>query len=126
MSALGGLGRKMPVTAACSLAGALSLAGIPPFSGFVGKAAVVLAAASVQAWVPVGIAVGMSLITMAYMVGMTQRVFRGAPAPTLDMAQVREVPGTMRAAMVLLAAAMLVVGLAPQLLDPLLDLAART
>jgi hydrogenase-4 component F len=123
MSALGGLGRKLPITAACSLAGALSLAGLPPFSGFVGKAGVVLAAALAGAWVPMAAAIGMSLVTMAYMVGMTQRVFRGAPPAGLDLETVRDVPVAMRAAMVLLAAAMLLIGVAPQLLDTLLRLA---
>jgi len=126
MSALGGLGRRLPITAACSLAGALSLAGLPPFSGFVGKASVVLAAGLAGAWVPMGIALAMSLVTMAYMVGMTQRVFRGGPPAGLDLESVRDVPVAMRAAMVLLAAAMLLVGMAPQLLDPLLRIAAGT
>jgi hydrogenase-4 component F len=126
MSALGGLGRRLPVTAACSLAGALSLAGLPPFSGFVAKAGVVLAAATAAQWVPLGIAVGMSLVTMAYMIGMTQRVFRGTAPAGLDLAAIREVPRTMQVAMLLMAAAMLVIGVAPQLLDSLLDLAART
>jgi hydrogenase-4 component F len=124
MSALGGLGRKLPVTAACSLAGALSLAGLPPFSGFVAKAMVVLAAASVRAWVPLAIAVLMSLVTMGYMIGMTQRVFRGTAPAGLDLATVQEVPTAMRAAMLMLAGAMLLVGLAPQVLDPLLVLPA--
>ncbi len=125
MSALGGLGKKLPVTAACSLAGALSLAGLPPFSGFVGKAAVVLAAATAQQWVPLGIAVAMSLITMAYMIGMTQKVFRGPVPETLGPEGVQEVPATMRVAMLLLAGAMLLVGILPGLLDPMLHLAAQ-
>jgi hydrogenase-4 component F len=126
LAALGGLGRRMPLTAACGLAGALSLAGVPPFSGFVAKAMVVFAAASAGAWVPLGIAVAMSLVTLAYMIGMSQQVFRrGAPAG-LPVEQVHEVPVTMRVAMLMLAVAMLLVGLLPQLLDPLLHLAART
>jgi NADH:ubiquinone oxidoreductase subunit 5 (subunit L)/multisubunit Na+/H+ antiporter MnhA subunit len=87
---------------------------------------VVFAAATAAQWVPLGIAVGMSLITMAYMIGMTQRVFRGAAPAGLELDTVHEVPATMRVAMMLLAAAMLAVGLLPGLLDPLLDLAART
>ena len=126
MTQLGGLGRRLPVTAACSLAGALSLAGVPPFSGFVAKVGVILAAASVGAWVPLGIAVAMSLVTLAYMIGMSQQVFRRPAPAALQVEQITEVPLTMRAAMLMLAAAMLLVGLAPQLLDPLLNLAARS
>lgn len=124
MSELGGLGKRLPVTAACSLAGALSLAGVPPFSGFVAKAAVILAAATAHQWVPLGIAVAMSLVTLAYMIAMSQQVFRRSPPAALQAEQVHEVPATMRVAMLMLAGAMLLVGLLPQLLDPLLHLAA--
>ncbi|MHB1313316.1 MAG: complex I subunit 5 family protein [Gemmatimonadaceae bacterium] len=120
LSQLGGLGKRLPVTAACALAGALSLAGLPPFSGFAAKATVLFAAASAREWWPFGIAVVMSLVTAAYMVGMAQRVFRGAPSAGVDPGTVREVPASMRVAMLMLAGAMLLVGLAPQLLDALL------
>jgi formate hydrogenlyase subunit 3/multisubunit Na+/H+ antiporter MnhD subunit len=120
LTRLGGLGRLLPVTASCALVGALSLAGLPPFSGFAAKAMVVLAAASARVWVPFAIAVGMSLVTMAYMVGMTQRVFRGIRPADADIGAVREVPISMRVAMLLLVTAIVVLGLAPQLLDPLL------
>lgn len=120
LSQLGGLGRRLPVTAACALAGSLSLAGLPPFSGFAAKALVLFAAASARAWVPFAIAVAMSLVTAAYMVGMSQRVFRGAAPSGLDRTSVREVPASMRVAMLLLAGGMLLVGLAPQLVDVLL------
>jgi len=126
LSMLGGLRRKMPITAACTLVGALSLAGMPPFSGFLAKAQVVLAAAEAEAWVVLGIAVSVSLVTMAYMTSMVQRVFRGVPRnPELAYDDVREVPASMRWAMVMLAAAVLALGLQPQWLDPLLGLVAK-
>jgi formate hydrogenlyase subunit 3/multisubunit Na+/H+ antiporter MnhD subunit len=68
----------------------------------------------------------MSLVTLAYMIGMSQQVFRRSAPPALQVEQISEVPVTMRAAMLMLAVAMLLVGLLPQLLDPLLNLAART
>ena len=37
MESLGGLGQKMPMTFAAFLIAALSIAGIPPFNGFVSK-----------------------------------------------------------------------------------------
>lgn len=126
LALLGGLGRRLPVTAACCLAGALSLGGVPPFSGFLAKATVILAAAASRAWIVMAIAVAMSLVTMAYMIAVVQKVFLGRPrSPDLDLEQVREVPAPMALTMVLLAVATLVIGLRPQLLDPLLDLAAK-
>jgi hydrogenase-4 component F len=127
MAALGGLARKLPITAACCLAGALSLGGMPPFSGFMAKATVVLAVAESRSWVVMGVAVAMSLVTMAYMMNVVQKVFLGTPRTAeLDMDQVHEVPVTMRLAMLLLAAAILVLGVRPQLLDSLLNLASLT
>ncbi len=124
LAALGGLGRRLPLTFGCTLVGLFSLAGLPPFSGFAAKAGVVLAAAESRAWVVMAIALGASLFTLAYGVAVAQRVFLGAPrSPGLEEA--REVPAPMWAAMLLLAAATLVLGLGPQLLDPLLGMAAR-
>jgi len=37
MRQMGGLGKKMPVTAACFLIGTISISGVPPFSGFFSK-----------------------------------------------------------------------------------------
>jgi hydrogenase-4 component F len=121
LSHLGGLRRRMPLTAACALVGALSLAGMPPFAGFLAKIQVVFAAADARAWVVVGIAVGTSLITMTYMTSMVQRVFRGVPrSAEAARADVHEVPAAMLWAMGLLAAALVVLGLGAGWLDPLL------
>jgi hydrogenase-4 component F len=124
LAALGGLGRRLPVTAACTFAGLFSLAGLPPFSGFAAKAGVVLAAAEARAWIVMAVCLAASLLTLAYAVGVAQRVFLGAPRTT-GLEDVREVPAPMWAAMVLLALATLVLGLGPGLLDPLVGLAAR-
>jgi formate hydrogenlyase subunit 3/multisubunit Na+/H+ antiporter MnhD subunit len=125
LSQLGGLRRRMPVTAACALVGALSLAGMPPFAGFLAKLQVAFAAADARAWVVVGIAVGTSLITMTYMTSMVQRVFRGTPrSAAAARADVREVPAAMRWAMGLLAAALLALGLGAGWIDPLMLAAA--
>jgi formate hydrogenlyase subunit 3/multisubunit Na+/H+ antiporter MnhD subunit len=125
LAALGGLRRYMPLTAGCTLVGALSLAGMPPFSGFFAKAQVVFAAADARTWTVLGIAVATSLITMGYTITMVQRVFLGTPrSAELGLGDVREVPASMRWAMLLLAAAVLALGIRPQWLDPLLGLAA--
>jgi hydrogenase-4 component F len=121
LAALGGLRRRMPLTAGCTLIGALSLAGMPPFGGFVAKAQVVFAAADARQWVVLGIALATSLLTMGYMTSMVQRVFAGeARSPVLAAEDVREAPVSMCVAMVLLSSAVVALGLAPQWLDPLL------
>jgi len=121
LSALGGLRHRMPFTTGFALVGALSLAGMPPFSGFLAKAQVVLAAADTRQWLVLGIALATSLVTMAYMVSMVQRAFYGAPhSAELEAGDVREVPASMLWAMGLLAGAVIALGLRPQWLDPLL------
>jgi formate hydrogenlyase subunit 3/multisubunit Na+/H+ antiporter MnhD subunit len=121
LAALGGLRHRMPLTAACTLVGALSLAGMPPMSGFMAKLQVVLAAADAREWVVLGIAMAASLVTMAYMISMVQRAFFGAVrSPDLEPEDVREVPASMRWAMTLLAVAVIVLGVRPQWLDPLI------
>ncbi len=121
LTALGGLRAKLPVTTACATIGALSLAGMPPFSGFAAQLQVALAAADARAWAMLGIAVATSLLTMAYMVGMLQRTFQGsARSDEAAAGDVREVPATMRWAMGLLAGAVVALGVHPQWLDPLL------
>jgi hydrogenase-4 component F len=121
LRALGGLRDRMPVTATCALVGALSLAGLPPLAGFAAKAGVLFAAAEGRAWWTLAVAAGASLFTMAYMTGMLQHVFRGpAPAGGPALEEVHEVPATMLAGMGMLAVALIVLGLAPFLLDPLL------
>lgn len=121
LSALGGLRHRMPLTTAFATVGALSLAGMPPFSGFLAKAQVVLAAADARQWVVLGVALATSLVTMAYMVTMVQRAFYGAPrSAELEAGDVREVPASMLWAMALLALSVLALGLRPQWLDPLL------
>jgi hydrogenase-4 component F len=125
ITALGGLRRVLPLTAGCTLVGALSLAGMPPFVGFVAKAQVLLAAADARHWVVLGVGLVTSLITMGYMTGMWQRVFLGRPgSPEVVEEEIHEVPASMRLAMVLLVAAILLLGLRPQWLDPLLNLVA--
>ena len=126
LSALGGLRHRMPLTAGFTLVGALSLAGLPPFGGFLAKAQVVFAAAEARAWIVLGVAVATSLLTMTYMTSMVQRIFWGRPrAPELVLEEVHEVPASMRWAMGLLVAGVLGLGLFPQALDPLLSLVSR-
>ncbi|MBL9079079.1 MAG: NADH-quinone oxidoreductase subunit L [Planctomycetes bacterium] len=83
LARLGGLWRRMPVTAAFALAAVLALGGAPWFAGFVSKDAI-LAAALAAAKVPGGpgfgpflLACAGSLLTAVYLLRWWLRIFAG-------------------------------------------------
>jgi hydrogenase-4 component F len=129
VSELAGLGRRMPVTGACFLVGALAISGFPPFNGFWSKLTVYLALARSGLWWAAIIAIVTSVLTMVALVRPAYRVFWAAPtgnpaARAEGEGAIREVPAALWIPMVVLAAACLVLGVAPQLAYPLLNRAA--
>ena len=76
---LGGLLHGAPLLAALFLLPALSLAGIPPLSGFVAKLALVQAGFGAQQWAAAGVALAVSLFTLFSMTKIWNGVFWGAP-----------------------------------------------
>jgi multicomponent Na+:H+ antiporter subunit D len=74
---LGGFARREPLLAVTFLVAALSLAGLPPFSGFVAKVVLVRAAFLEQAYLAAGLAVGVSLFTLLSMMKIWNGVFWG-------------------------------------------------
>ncbi|MCU0311413.1 MAG: Na+/H+ antiporter subunit D [Acidimicrobiales bacterium] len=86
LSRVGGLLRRAPLTAALFGLAALSLAGIPPFSGFVGKLSLIEAGFGVEEYAIAGVALAVSLFTLFSMVKIWNGVFWGQPEdPTLRM-----------------------------------------
>ncbi|TDC79929.1 monovalent cation/H+ antiporter subunit D family protein [Micromonospora sp. KC606] len=76
---LGGLAGAHPLLALAFAAAALSLAGLPPFSGFVAKFLLLRAAGGGGHWVAFAVAVGVSLLTLASMLKIWSAVFWGEP-----------------------------------------------
>jgi multicomponent Na+:H+ antiporter subunit D len=74
---LGAVARGRPVLAAAFGISALSLAGLPPFSGFVAKLALLRAAFEADQYVAGGIAVAVSFLTLLSMVKIWNGVFWG-------------------------------------------------
>jgi len=74
---MGGVGRSMRVTFACMLISALSLAGVPPLSGFWTKEAVLSASLASGQVAPFAMAVAASALTAFYSVRMVGLVFLG-------------------------------------------------
>lgn len=127
---IGGLSHRSPLLAALFALPALSLAGVPPFSGFVAKLALLQAGALVDSWVIVGVAVTVSLLTLYAMALVWGSAFWGRPVepltdpePTDDLTiGVATVPKLMTGA----TATVVAVGLAiPLLGGPLYALCSR-
>jgi proton-translocating NADH-quinone oxidoreductase chain N len=122
MSQLGGLGKRMPVTAVCFFIGAFSIAGLPPFSGFMSKLTIFVAGAQAGMWSAVGVAIFTSLLTLIVVVRAGQAVFWGSPkSPALTLESVKEAPASLYVAMAALAAVSILLGVYPQLAYPLLN-----
>ena len=89
LSHLGGMMHTAPMIALLFALPALSIAGLPPFSGFVGKFALVDAGIAAHQWGIVVVSLAVSLLTMYVMVRIWSDVFWGAapddgtPAATL-------------------------------------------
>ena len=95
---LSGVGRVLPLTAALFMVPALSLAGIPPFSGFVAKLALVEAGFGIEEWAVVATSLVVSLLTLFSMLKIWTGVFWGPVESPLDDDSPRRPPWTMVAA----------------------------
>jgi multicomponent Na+:H+ antiporter subunit D len=81
LNRLSGVARSEPFLAVLFLFAALSLAGIPPLSGFVGKLALVDAGLDAQSYAIVAVSLAVSLLTLFSMVKIWSNAFWG---PNLD------------------------------------------
>jgi multicomponent Na+:H+ antiporter subunit D len=80
LGAVSGMGRREPVLAAAFFVAALSLAGLPPFSGFVAKLSLILAALDAGEIAAVVVMLLVSLVTLLSMLKIWSGVFWGKPA----------------------------------------------
>lgn len=76
---VGGVAKRSPIIALLFLPAALSLAGFPPFSGFVGKLALVTAGFDAGRWAVVAVSLAASLLTLFSMTKIWAGVFWGKP-----------------------------------------------
>ncbi len=120
---LGGLARRMPLTAAIALLAGLSMAGLPPFVGFVAKELVYEANLEATAsWLPVVIAITANAVMVAVAGVVTVRAFWGPVRPTPQAPH--DPPAALWAGPALLAVAGLLLGLAPGLAGAIVNAAA--
>ncbi len=118
MNKLGGLSARMPVTGATSVLGLLSMAGIPPLSGFWSKLIIVIAVWRVSPILAIA-ALCASVLTLAYFLIFQKKVFFGKIAPGMEA--VEECGGRLRFVEILLAAINVAAGLLCPLLLALLN-----
>lgn len=98
---MGGLAKRMPVTAATNLVGALSIAGVPPLNGFWSKLLIIVALVQAGHGAFAVIAVLASVLTLWYYLLMQRKAFFGQLNE--KWAAVKEAPFWMTASTVLLA-----------------------
>jgi hydrogenase-4 component B len=113
---MGGMIQLMPVTAGCAIVGALSIAGIPPFNGFVSKWLIYQSAifgkpASIYLIFAI-IAIFMSTVTLAYFIKYLGTAYLGTLPERLSNSPTGT-PKSMEIVQILLAAACLLLGIFP-------------
>ncbi|HQP92205.1 MAG TPA: proton-conducting transporter membrane subunit, partial [Candidatus Omnitrophota bacterium] len=108
MDKTGGLGKKMPLTAATSVLASLSTAGIPPLAGFWSKLLIVIALWQCGHFGYAVVAIMASLLTLAYMLLMQRKVFFGQLNE--DLSNVLEAGFGLILPSIVLSAIMIVVG----------------
>jgi hydrogenase-4 component B len=121
---MGGLARRMPVTAAAFLVGAVAISGLPPLNGFVSEWLVLVAGLRGAASLPGGAAAASALavVALALASGLAGAAFAkafglgflGAPRSAAG-ATASDPRGAARAAVLIGAGACLLLGLAPAL-----------
>lgn len=90
-----GVARSRPFVAALFMVVAMSLAGIPPLSGFIGKFALLQAAVDEGQWALVAVALVVSLLTLFSMTKIWNGAFWGKPS--IDTQERVRKPGRQRA-----------------------------
>ncbi|MFK7917999.1 MAG: Na+/H+ antiporter subunit D [Ilumatobacter sp.] len=85
LSRVGGIARSAPVIALCFAVPALSLAGLPPSSGFAGKFALIDAGVAAEQWPIVAVALLVSLLTLFSMTKIWAGAFWGEPEESLPV-----------------------------------------
>lgn len=108
MDEMGGLAERMPITGVTSVIGLLSMAGIPPLSGFWSKLLIVIALWQISPWVALAALVS-SVLTLTYFLVLQKKVFYGKLNEKL--AHVTECRGRLRFVELTLAAVNVLAGL---------------
>ena len=119
---LGGIVRTNPWLAAAFLVTGLSLAGVPPLSGFWAKLGILRASLDAEQWALAGVVIAASFLTLASVAQIWLAGFAGGAPRQIPTPAPRREQLARRAPELALAAIVLAIGLVP---GPLLELAFR-
>lgn len=106
--AVGSLGRATPLTAVCAIVAGLSMVGVPPAGGFFSKWYLLQGAVDARQPLLVVVVLVGSLLAAVYMYRLTENVWTAMPVATRPRP---EAPASVLAGLLLLAAAIVAVGL---------------
>ncbi|MEM2777495.1 MAG: NADH-quinone oxidoreductase subunit M [Candidatus Jordarchaeales archaeon] len=110
---LGGLAGKMPLTATLAVLSGLSLAGIPPLSGFASEWLIFVGGAVANQYLLLGLMVLATAVTLAYYLWAIRRIFFGPIKPGLENA--KELPLRYIAPAIILVVFTVILGIAPNM-----------
>jgi multicomponent Na+:H+ antiporter subunit D len=79
ISKMDGVGRRMPWTMGAFAVGSLSMIGVPPTAGFLGKWFILIGALAVQQWFAVAVIVVSTILNAGYFLPIVYRAFALAP-----------------------------------------------
>jgi formate hydrogenlyase subunit 3/multisubunit Na+/H+ antiporter MnhD subunit len=111
---LRGLGKAMPLTAACMVVGLLSILGLPPFAGFMSKYLMIYALATVSP-LPAALLLLASLAGVIYYTRIIRALLFDPYKGAVPLADIEEAPKPMLAPMLMLAALCVIFGFFPRL-----------
>jgi multicomponent Na+:H+ antiporter subunit D len=101
MKMLSGLNKRMPITSGATNLAALSISGVPPFSGFWSKLVIIVATIKAGHPAVAGIAIAMAFVTLAYYVKVQKEMLFGPVRGPAEHA--KEVSAAMYVPLVILA-----------------------
>lgn len=138
LSRLGGLAKALPRTAGLFLLGAVAISGLPPLNGFASELLIYLglfrtaglgAQGGTGSWPLATLAIPClalaGALAAACFVNLSGSIFLGQPRGILRASSLKDPPRSMRLPMTILAALSILLGLAPGIVLPLVDRAAR-
>jgi len=111
LHAYSSLGKRMPWTFAAFAVAALAMIGIPPTNGFFSKWYLVLGGIQAGQWAVVAVVVASGILTGVYFFRLIGRIYTNPTPGAVAVSEVKELPFSQVAPIVLLAASLLVFGL---------------